>query len=274
LEKLFLRPRTYIGFGAFLFLEAALVTVFYTTDGFRNAIQRLITLEGEAGLFGTYFSCYSIATLTMALSVFLLGGIYLSLVAGDIVAKESEDGTLRMILSRPASRFRILVIKYVSCLIYTVVLALFIGVTAWLMGVILRGWGGGLAVWIPERGIRNLITPSEAPWRFFLSIGFLGATLCTMSSIAFFFSCWRIKPAAATILAVSYVFVDMILRTSQLIPDYEYLLITNHMSVWAEAFEDRIPWEELVYSLSILWGINASLFTGGWMVFQSRDFKS
>ncbi len=32
--------------------------------------------------------------------MFLLGSIYFALVAGDIVAKETEDGNMRMVLSR------------------------------------------------------------------------------------------------------------------------------------------------------------------------------
>ena len=38
------------------------------------------------------------------LSVLLLGAIYLALVAGDIVAKENEDGHYRLLLVRPISR--------------------------------------------------------------------------------------------------------------------------------------------------------------------------
>ena len=35
-------------------------------------------------------------------TVFLLGGLYLALVvAGDVMSKEVEDGTMRMILCRP-----------------------------------------------------------------------------------------------------------------------------------------------------------------------------
>ena len=38
---------------------------------------------------------------------FLLGGLFLALVSGDVVSKEVEDGTMRMMLCLPASRWRI-----------------------------------------------------------------------------------------------------------------------------------------------------------------------
>jgi ABC-type transport system involved in multi-copper enzyme maturation permease subunit len=36
----------------------------------------------------------------MLLSMFILGSIFFALVAGDIVAKENEDGNLRLVFSR------------------------------------------------------------------------------------------------------------------------------------------------------------------------------
>jgi len=50
--------------------------------------------------------------------------LYLALVAGDVVAKEVEDGTLRMILCRPVSRLRVGLLKYAACVLYTFVLVI------------------------------------------------------------------------------------------------------------------------------------------------------
>ena len=66
-----------------------------------------------------YFSGATLGLLMLMWTTFLLGALYLALVAGDVVAKEVEDGTLRMILCRPISRLRVGFLKYSACVLYT-----------------------------------------------------------------------------------------------------------------------------------------------------------
>ena len=44
-------------------------------------------------------------------TVLLIGTLFVALVAGDIVAKEVEDGTLRVLPCQPISRLRVLTVK-------------------------------------------------------------------------------------------------------------------------------------------------------------------
>ena len=62
--------------------------------------------------------------------VALLMPLYAALVGGDMVAKEAEDGTLRMILSRPISRFRLLFVKWLAGVIFAALLVVVLGGTA------------------------------------------------------------------------------------------------------------------------------------------------
>ncbi len=65
----------------------------------------------------------------------MLEALFLALVAGDVVSKEVEDGTLRMMLCRPISRTRILTVKVIVSLLYTIVLTFFVGLTALAVGI-------------------------------------------------------------------------------------------------------------------------------------------
>src|SRR5438477_4925546 len=105
LWKLFARKRTYLGFGFFLGLELLVMVLCEIPFGQRNlrrAIERL------GGAFDQYFSGLTLAMIMVPMTVILLGALFLSLVGGDVVAKEVEDGTMRMTLCRPISRLRIL----------------------------------------------------------------------------------------------------------------------------------------------------------------------
>ncbi len=271
LHKLLARKRTYLGFGAFVLLEIV-VYILVTVQG-QGFFRRMIQNEGQT--FDKYFSGLTLGYLVLRLSVFLLGAIYLSLVAGDVVAKESEDGNLRLILARPISRLRLLTLKYLSCLMYTFVLIQFIAWTALALGILLRGWGGGLMAFAPEQQFIAFYDAEEGLGRYAMSTLTLSMSMMMATSIAFFLSCcWRIKPAAATIVATSYLFIDMILREGRFVEENRHLLITEHMSAWSTVFFEQIPWAALARHYTVIGGVSLTLFVLAALVFESRDIKS
>lgn len=269
--KLLARKRTYLGFGAFLLLEI-LIYILLSQDFGHRWLRNMIQRGGES--FESYFSGITIGYFILRLSTFLLGGIYLTLVAGDVVAKESEDGNLRLILARPISRVRLLSAKYLSCVVYGFVLMQFIGWTALGLGVVLRGWGGGLFAFAPEQEFMAFYDAGEGLQRYALGTIGISLSMVGASSIAFFFSCWRIKPAAATITALSYLFMDMVLREGHFMDSYKHFLITNYMATWSMVFFEQIPWAAILRNYAMLGGVCLTLFVLGAAVFESRDLKS
>ncbi len=272
LRKLFARPRTWIGYGAFLFMEIVILVV-YKLDKSKDYLRQ--SLDRNNLDFEIFYSSLTITFTIMVFSMFLLGSIYFALVAGDIVAKESEDGNLRLIFARPISRLRLLVIKYTAVLIYTVSFVFFVGVTGYLMAVLAVGREGGLFIMEPKMKI----FAAYADWNegaFRLGLGALGVgiSMITISSIAFMFSCFRMKPAAATIITLSILFVDMILQNFPFFRPYEEYFVTWRMSAWLFLMENKIDWAKVLESFVFLGGLNATVFVIGWLAFQTRDFKT
>ena len=272
LRKLFARPRTWIGYGAFLLMEVLILYV-YKRDKSQSIMRG--TLERNGLEFDTYYSSLSITFTIMVFSMFLLGSIYFALVAGDIVAKENEDGNLRLIFARPISRLRLLLLKYGAVSIYTISFVFFVGVSGYLMAVAAVGWEGGLFVMEPKMKIFAAY-PEWGEGAARLALGALGVgfSMLTISSIAFMFSCFKMKPAAATIITLSILFVDMILQNFPFFRPYEQWFITWRMSAWLFLMETHISWAKVLESFAFLGGINATTFIIGWLAFQSRDFKT
>jgi len=165
LRKLFARKRTYIGYVVFLVFEALLLGLWVQVgqDQFEALAKRnFVPVELlSSSLTATYW--------IMGFSMFLLGSIYFALVAGDIVAKETEDGNMRMVLARPVSRLRILVVKYCAVIIYTISFVIFVGVTGYGMALFAMGSEGGLFIWNPEMFILAIYPDrDEAFWRLFV----------------------------------------------------------------------------------------------------------
>ncbi len=270
LRKLFARKRTYIGFGAFLAIELVLLGLL-RLDRVQRSVARTIESSGYDPT--EYLSGLTLAMMILLFTVLLLGALYLALVAGDLVSKEVEDGTMRMILCRPVSRLTLLSQKAVAGLIYTGVLVLFISTTALVAGLIDHG-AGGLFVFAPMERVFALYEFGEGLGRYALAQPFLIVSLFTITAIGFFFSCLNMKPAAATIVTLSILLIDSILKNVPYFDTIREWFLTAQMAAWVRVFEPRIPWDAMIESYAVLLAIDATLLVLGWVAFERRDFKS
>jgi ABC-2 type transport system permease protein len=272
LRKLYARPRTWMGYGAFLAMEALILWV-YKLESSQRHIRGL--MERNNLEFGTYYSSLTITFTIMLLSMFLLGSIFFALVAGDIVAKENEDGNLRLVFARPISRLRLLLIKYSAVAIYTFSFVFFVGISGYSMAILAVGREGGL--FVMESRMKVFAAYPEW-WEGFLRLGLaaagIGVSMISLSSVAFMFSCMKIKPAAATIITLTVLFVDMILQGFPFFKPYEAYFITWRMGAWVFFMEQQISWPKMIEAYAFLMGLNITCFTLGWAAFQSRDFKT
>ncbi len=274
LFRMFARKRTYIGFGIFVALEL-LVVFLMSRDGPRKGMERYI--ERAAGGIDEYFSALTLSVMVVPITVLLLSSLFLALVAGDIVAKETEDGNLRLLLARPVSRLRILLLKYFACQIYAATLFFFIGTTVLLMGLQMRGWGGMMVVvpFFEQIDTLSIFNWGQGLRRYFLGMLFLSMSFLPVTSFAFFLSCWKIKPVAATIVTAAVLMADFILsRFFPFFADYKHWFVTPRMDRWVYAWKQDIPWPAAVETWIFLTGVSITCFVLGWVAFQRRDVKS
>lgn len=273
LFRMFARKRTYIGFGVFVAVELVIYTLL-TLDRSERNMERWI--ERVAGGFDHYFSALTLAFMIVAFTMLLLGAVFVSLVTGDIVAKETEDGNLRLLLVRPVSRLRLLLVKFLACQLYAIALFWFVGLTAFLVGLTERGWGGGMFVWTPELPRVSIFEWNEGLFRYFLAVTAFVIAYLPITGIAFALSCLKIKPAAATIVTIAYILADSILSKIPLpiFEDYQHWFITPKMQSWALLLYQDIPWPRVLESWMWLVGFGVTGFVVGWVIFERRDVKS
>jgi ABC-2 type transport system permease protein len=88
------------------------------------------------------------------------------------------------------------------------------------------------------------------------------------------FSCFNMKPAAATILALSVLFLNLVLDNIQFFERYREYFLPHHFSSWLYVFAQPTPWARVAESQCILVGVALSLFIVGATAFQLRDFKA
>lgn len=269
LWKLFGKKRTYIGFGAFLLGQNAMLLAFRFTR-WQEHMERL--LSGNGYLAEEYVSALTVAVLMLIPQVILLMPLYAALVGGDLVAKEAEDGTLRMILARPISRFRLLLAKWVAGIIFAAALVLVLGLTAVLFARIWFPWRG-MFVFAPGM-VFNVFSPAEGLKLYTWSHLLMTLNASSILGLAFMFSCFNMKPAAATILALSYLFVNLVVEGIPFFEAYHEWLLPYHFRCWLLVYADPTPWDRIIGSVVVLLAANVTAFLIGQAAFQARDIKS
>ena len=269
LWKLFGKKRTYIGFGAFLIGQNAMLVAFR----YSHWQERMRTLlEGNGYLAQEYVSALTVAVIMLIPQILLLMPLYVALVGGDLVAKEVEDGTLRMILSRPISRFRLLLAKWVAGGIFSALLVLVLGGTALGFARMWFPWKG-MFVFIPGE-VFNALSPDEGVKLYMWSHVFMMLNATVILGIAFMFSCFNMKPAAATILSLTLLMVNLVMEGIPFFEQYREYLLTYHFRSWHNVYMDPIPWSQLTQSVCVLLAFNVTTFLIGAAAFQARDIKS
>jgi len=269
LWKLFGKKRTYIGFGALLLAQNGMLLVFRFTH-WQREMERL--LDGNGYLAQDYVSALTVAILMLFPQILLLMPLYAALVGGDLVAKEVEDGTLRMILSRPISRFQLLLVKWLAGVIFCAVLVAVLGGTALLFARIWFPWRN-MFVYAPGM-VFNVLGASEGLKLYLFSHVFLTINASVILGLAFMFSCFNMKPAAATILSLSFLFLNLVLESIPFFEQYHEWLLPYHFRIWIFIYTQPLPWARMAESLSVLLAFGVTTFLIGAAGFQARDIKS
>ena len=271
LWKLFGKKRTYIGFGAFLLAQNAMLLAFRFTH-WQKSVERV--LEGNGYLAQEYISALTVALIMLIPQILLLLPLYAALVGGDLVAKEVEDGTLRMILARPVSRFRLLLAKWLAGGIFSALLVMALGAMAVVFARFWFPWRGMFiySVW-PEQ-VFSLVSASQGLKLYAYSHLFMALDASVILGLAFMFGCFNMKPAAATILALSFLFLNMVMEHIPFFEPYQEWFLLYHFRAWLLTYADPVPWSRIVGSLCILLAFNLTTFLIGNAGFQARDIKS
>ncbi len=268
--KMFMKKRTYLGFAVVLAIVPIYVIAMKLEGGhfLRTATRGL---QMDFIFTGNPFNGWFVAHLIMN-SLWVQIPVLISFVAGDELAGEATAGTYRLILIRPVSRTRIFVAKYITTVIYTVVFVFFLGALSAGLAVAVLGSGDLIIL-----GRDILVLPeSEVLWRFTLAYSFATWGMITISSIAFFFSSFvenAIGPIIAT-MGVVIVFTLITFLPVQVFDGLRPYLFPYHMNIWQKAFEDPIPWKDILGSMLYLGAYSAASVVIAWYIFIRKDILS
>ena len=270
--KTFHKIRTYIGFLSICMVMPLVFIGLKLEQGrFLTSSPAYRILEENFFIGGNLLNGFFVSQLIMY-SLMVHIPFFIALVAGDQVAGEATAGTLRMVLIRPPSRWKILAAKAVITLVYTVLLVLCLAVLSLGLGTILFGVGDLL---VREEGLL-ILSQKQAICRFLFAYPLAVLAMGVVAALALLLSVLvenAIGPIIGTmaIVVVSFIVSETPISLFEKISPF---LFTTHTRVWQLAFLDPLPLNEIATSIAYLL-IHIVLFLGAaFIIFQRRDILS
>jgi ABC-2 type transport system permease protein len=270
LVKIFMKKRTYLGFGIVLAI-VPLVEVAMKLEGGRFLTMAMRGLSKDFLFLGNIFNGWFVSHQIMN-SLWFHIPLLISFVAGDQLAGEATAGTYRLILIRPVSRTRIFISKFITTLIYTITFVFFLAALSIGLALALLGRGDLIIV---TRGIL-LLPESEVAWRFLIAYLLATWTMITIASISFFFSSF-VENAIGPIVATMGLLIVCTVITVMPVEMFEIpkkFLFTRYLDMWQKIFLDPIPWNEVKIGMLYMGSWTLAAVVGAWGVFVKKDILS
>lgn len=207
LYKIWKRPRTYIAFAAITAI--ALIFQFaFKADGvsYMNLLLQNVQDSFELNklkAINGYFMCYIILN-TLLIQVPIL----VALIAGDAISGEANMGTLRLMLTKPISRTEIILVKFCASFIFTLLLLLWMAVTALFLSMLIFGVDDMLIFRVKGDESQILqITKDDVMWRYLAAFGYAAVALTVIAALSLFFSVFADNSIGPIVAAVCIVIV-------------------------------------------------------------------
>ena len=256
LVKLRFQKRTYLGLGA-----AALVPIIFCAA--------VATQSGEPNdvAFGRYIHSTGLA---IPLVLLLFGSVWMfplitALVAGDIVAAEDHNGTLKTILTRSVDRHVVFGGKALAAMTYAVAAIVLSGAVGVAAGTVVSGFDP-----LPTL-TGTTISASHA-------LGLVGGSLAVylmpilaIAAIGLLFSTLFRNSAAAV---VGTLMASLLLQLLGILPGLDFArpyLLSTQFDAWQGLLREPVDWAPIVRAswVCALYGVPA--LVGAFLVFMRRD---
>jgi ABC-2 type transport system permease protein len=258
LRKLVSQKRTYLGLG----LAAILPLIFVLAQNLRNHRG-----HDQGNIFAAHITQSGLATpvlMLLFLSVFMLP-LIAALVAGDIVAAEDGNGTLKTILTRSIDRGQVFAAKTLAAMTYATIAVFLSAAVATIAGV--ASWGFNSVVTFSG----SIVTAPEGLLLVFAANACYLIPLMAVTAIGVLLSTTTRNSAASVVGTVGFVILLFIVSGIPGLEGVKPYLLTEQFENWHGLLRTPTDWAPIWHSLWVcaLYGIPALL--AGYLVFLRRD---
>ena len=204
----------------------------------------------------------------LIVSIPLFVPLAIGVVAGDTIAGEANLGTLRYLLTAPAGRSRLLLVKYLGAAVFCVAATLTVVIAGAIIGWLLFPVGpvtllSGDTVGVGESIVRALLIAG------YVSISMLG-----LSAVGLFVSTLTEIPVGAMAATVTFAVASQILDG---IPQVEWMhpwLFSHHWLDLGDLLRTPIIWDSLIANVWLQLGYVVVFGALAWARLTTKDVLS
>ena len=263
--KMSSQKKHYIMLLGFAFLMVMMVFVFWKfQDKFQEAAGGMVNgmpflmkmmvsdpVKLCDGLMFARFSCQILFWVVMPIFAFMF--------AGEAIACEQQDGTLRAYLSRGFSRTQIVIAKFIAVFAVILFYSMLFAALTMLVGVIFFGYSKvqiTLFMGVPgEFPSAGLVTAGKAIGSYYLATLYSAFALSAISSVSFLISVFVKRMTVAATGGLVFFFVSLIMQLafSDFTEEIRPFLITRVMDGYSQMFTvDAVNWDSIIKSFAVM----------------------
>jgi len=269
--KILAKPRSYIGIGA-LTLLICIILFAMKADGSSFISFVTSSFEQTLSFNGTILNGNLIAFIILQMLIVHIP-LLVALVTGDLISGEAAMGTVRMLATKPISRTKIVISKFIAGAVYTFILTLWLIFLSLFVSKFI--FGSGDLIVLNSEGL-VILKEQDILWRYGLSFIVAFLSLLTVSSVSICFSAFAensIGPIVST-MAVIILFTIIGSMEVSVFQNIKPFLFTTHMASWRSFFEDPVPYSKIFNSIIILLVHNILLVSIAIFKFNKKDITS
>jgi ABC-2 type transport system permease protein len=261
LNKLVRSRRTWVTIAVIDALPSLVAVLLATTDvgprpGSGPAFLSAVLTDG---------TLYPLAAIAMVLPLFLPAAV--AVTAGDAIAGEAQQGTLRYVLIRPVGRTRLLLAKLVSVMTFVLLALLVVAATAYVLGTVLLGHGAAQATTFSGTSL----TSTQLLGRTGLAFVYALLSMLGVASVALFLSTVVRSPLAATMGTLAVLIGSSLLLTLDAAHALQPYLVTRYWLSFVDLFRDPILWHDVLRGVLLQAGYVVVFLLAAWANFVTKD---
>jgi ABC-2 type transport system permease protein len=260
LRKLAAQRRTYVGLGAAAATPVllAVAIVVHPPSPTDSGIPFFLRFAVESG--------FALPLLSLLFSALFLFPLVTALVAGDIVAAEDHNRTLKTILTRSASRSSIFAAKVAAAFAYVLGAVVTMGVAGTLAGGLASGFH-------PLPTFSTVISPSRALALVAGSFALYALPVLALAAIGILLSTMSRNSAAAVVGTLMVALLEQLTQIVPVLdaPAVQRWMLTTQLDAWETLFRTPLDWAPIVHAayVSTVYGLSALVVA--WAHFVRRD---
>ena len=263
--KMASQKKHYIMLIGFAFLMVLMVFVYWKfqnrfsdmTGGMVNGmspLMKVIVPDPKKlcdGLMCARFSCQILFLVLMPIFAFMF--------AGEAIACEQQDGTLRAYLSRGFSRTQFVIAKFIAVFLVILFYSMLFAALTMLIGIVFFGISKmqiTLFMGVPwEFSSSGLVSAKKAIASYYLATLYSAFAMSAISSVSFMISAFVKRMTVAATGGLVFFFVSLIMQLafSDLIEDIKPFLITRVLDGYSQMFTiDAVNWDSIIKSVAVM----------------------